>query len=118
MVYPATPPEKPLAPRWVGEFKSYENWCNKASSWIDKHAVCVDALGRRCLMGADFMRARDEGAFPVRFFWELIPMTDGVFVDSHADADGGCSSRYYDDDLISHGPTPAVADENNASESK
>jgi hypothetical protein len=33
-------------------------------------AICVDALGRRCNIGADFARARDEGAFPVRYFWE------------------------------------------------
>lgn len=59
-----------LKPRWAGQFTTFDMWVNKASGWIDKHAVCVDAKGRRCLIGKDFMLARDEGAFPIRFFWD------------------------------------------------
>lgn len=59
-----------LVPRWEREFKSFQQWVDKAPTWIDKEAVCIDAKGRRCLRGADFQRARDEDAFPVRFFWE------------------------------------------------
>jgi hypothetical protein len=65
-----------IVPNWAGEFTSYQQWVNKAQSWLKspdhRRAMCVDALGRRCAMGADFMRARDEGTFPVRFFWECV----------------------------------------------
>ncbi|MFI5296499.1 MAG: DUF5131 family protein [Polyangiales bacterium] len=51
-----------------GQFTSFEHWCNKAKSWIGgTGALCVDAKGRVLLVGKDFMRSRDEGAFPVRF---------------------------------------------------
>lgn len=59
-------------------FDSYEQWTAKASSWLTRHpdfdaksfrAYCFDAKGRRCWIGADFQRARDEGAFPVRWLW-------------------------------------------------
>lgn len=60
-----------LRPKWAGEFRTFNQWVNKASGWIDGKAVCVDAKGRRCQIGGDFMRARDENAFPVRFFWEF-----------------------------------------------
>lgn len=69
-------PTKPLdgyEPDWFGQFTTFDTWVNKASSWIDRNAVCVDAKGRRCLNGGDFMRARDEDAFPVRFFWTFKP---------------------------------------------
>lgn len=52
-----------------GEFRSHSEWVNKASSWIGfTGAKCFDAKGRRCRMGADFGRARDEDAFPVKFY--------------------------------------------------
>jgi hypothetical protein len=73
MPHPAQPCN--LKPRWEGQFTTFETWVNKASSWIDKDAVCIDAKGRRCLIGRDFMRARDEGAFPVRFFWNCEPLS-------------------------------------------
>ena len=56
------------------QFDSFEQWCSKASSWLtrrgsDDRAICFDAKGRRCRIGGDFMRARDEGAFPVSWVW-------------------------------------------------
>lgn len=75
---PATPCD--LVPKWAGEFRSFDDWVNFATprltGTVDRLtgsplvAVCIDALGRRCTMGAHFHRARDENAFPVRFFWE------------------------------------------------
>lgn len=62
-----------LRPNWVGEFRNFNHWVNYASGRIDKNAVCIDTKGRRCLIGRDFMRARDEGAFPVRYFWDCAP---------------------------------------------
>lgn len=53
-----------------GEFWSHQNWVNKAVSWIGgTNALCVDAKDRICRNGADMARARDEDAFPVRFWY-------------------------------------------------
>lgn len=53
-----------------GEFATFIQWVNKATSWIGgENALCVDAKDRVCRNGGDFMRARDEGAFPVRFYY-------------------------------------------------
>ncbi len=53
---------------WAGEFESHQKWVQKAASWIGGiGAKCYDAKGRRCRIGADFARARDENAFPVRY---------------------------------------------------
>ena len=53
-----------------GEFATYITWVNKASSWIGwTGAKCFDAKDRPCRNGGDMMRARDEDAFPVRWYW-------------------------------------------------
>ena len=53
-----------------GEFWCFTTWVNKATSWIGgMNALCLDAKDRRCRNGADMMRARDESAFPVRFWY-------------------------------------------------
>lgn len=59
-----------LKPHWAGEFRTFASWVAHAPSWIDRHAICIDAKGRRCLIGSDFQRARNENAFPVRYFWD------------------------------------------------
>ena len=63
-----------LVPKFAGEFTSYQQWVNKGSSWLaspeHRRAMCIDAIGRRVAIGADFIRAREEGTFPVYFFWE------------------------------------------------
>lgn len=56
------------------EFEHFHTWVNMASSWLTRRgpnarAICIDAKGRVCRIGKDFMRARDEGAFPVRWLW-------------------------------------------------
>lgn len=56
------------------QFETFQTWVNKASSWLRRRgefvrAVCFDAKGRHCGIGRDFMRARDDDAFPVRFLW-------------------------------------------------
>lgn len=71
-----------MVPLWAGEFTSHADWVNFATKrlvgttgthGVDAKAICVDALGRRCLGGADMARARDEDAFPVRYFFECLP---------------------------------------------
>ena len=53
-----------------GEFGSFGEWVDKAASWIGgTNPLCADAKGRVCEVGKDFMRARDEGAFPIRFWY-------------------------------------------------
>ncbi|USQ97286.1 hypothetical protein [Caulobacter sp. RL271] len=72
-----------LEPRWAGEFVSFDDWVNFATNRLagtvdplmggQVGSVCVDAFGRRCTMGGHFQRARDEGAFPVRYFFDCAP---------------------------------------------
>ena len=53
-----------------GEFSSHIQWVNKATSWIGwTGAKCYDAQGRPCRNGGDMGRARDENAFPVRWYF-------------------------------------------------
>ncbi len=74
---PATPTA--LVPMWAGEFRDFNDWVSFAGKRLtgcygefgqEVTAICVDAIGRRCSIGGDFMRARDEGTFPVRYFWQ------------------------------------------------
>jgi protein gp37 len=65
------------------QFRSFEHWVNKAQSWLGgvsggglRHkkpddAFCIDQRGRMLRVGLDFMRARDEGAFPVDIYRRL-----------------------------------------------
>lgn len=52
-------------------FTTFSGWVNQAQhAWKDcgvrsDHTVCIDARGRICSIGHDFMKARDEDAFPV-----------------------------------------------------
>ena len=73
-------------PEWIGQFDTFQDWVNHASRALTDFvgnlgepikAICVDAKGRRCHIGGDFMRARDESAFPVRYF-----VTGSVRIDS------------------------------------
>lgn len=62
----------------VCEFSSYNEWVTHARSWLGgisgggvrykprERVVCFDVQNRICHVGADFMRADREGAFPVR----------------------------------------------------
>lgn len=78
---PATPTD--LAPAWAGEFADFDDWVSKATNRLtgtydplmgdEVKAICIDAIGRRCTMGAHFMRARDERTFPARYFWDCRP---------------------------------------------
>jgi hypothetical protein len=49
----------------------YNDTAHGKTGWRGHHftALCFDQKGRRCRQGADFMRARDEGAFPVWWVW-------------------------------------------------
>jgi hypothetical protein len=72
-----------MRPDFKGEFKTFDDWVCRASRAIGERicptdttggvirAICIDAKGRRCQVGGDFMRARDDGSFPVKFFWDF-----------------------------------------------
>jgi flagellar biosynthesis/type III secretory pathway protein FliH len=53
-------------------FKDFDQWVNKASSWIAGHrkgtVICIDDAGNLCLIGEDFMAARDFKLFPVKAY--------------------------------------------------
>lgn len=68
-----------FVPEWLGQFDTFEDWVNHASRALADLTLedgvgntvatfCVDAKGRRCTCGHEFARARDEGAFPIRYF--------------------------------------------------
>lgn len=56
-------------------FHSFEHWVAKAQTWLHVTDRCIDACGRECAIGADFMRARDQGTFPVAIYRRL-PLRD------------------------------------------
>jgi hypothetical protein len=79
-------PLEGFAPNWAGQFDTFNDWVNHAAraltdtpegrpEWVP--FVCIDAKGRRCWQGKQFMRARDEDAFPIRYFWDFIPHKPG-----------------------------------------
>ncbi len=69
-------PEILLKPKIAGKFRNFENWVNSASRYLyKKDSICIDSKGRRCFIGKDFMRARDENAFPVYYFWDFEKIT-------------------------------------------
>lgn len=81
-------PLEGFQPDWAGQFDTFNDWVNHAPKALSGEEystggmgkdgegvrpICVDSLGRRCAIGKDFMIARDEGAFPVRYFWQMKP---------------------------------------------
>lgn len=49
-------------------FSTFVQWLNKSLTWINSGDLCIDSAGRICTIGRDFMRARDEGTFPVKVY--------------------------------------------------
>lgn len=83
-------PQIKVAPPFGDQtFDCFQQWVNRASSWLTCHpefndteqgeskgwrghhfkALCFDSFGRRCRNGGDMQRAHDEGAFPVWWIW-------------------------------------------------
>ena len=55
---------------WDGEFETYDEWARFGPHPPYRSAIFLDAHGRRCNTQRDFERARDDGAFPLRYYWE------------------------------------------------
>lgn len=70
-------------------FDSFQQWVDKAQGWFKSAGqrscdhICLDAAGRVCMIGRDFMRARDEGTFPVTVYL-IDPKAAPVFQTSPA----------------------------------
>ena len=62
------------------EFSSFQEWVNKASTWVNG-GICLDANGVELKIGADFMRARDEDAFPVTIMHKVGKKSAGRLID-------------------------------------
>lgn len=54
---------------WDGEFETYDEWARFGPQPPCRSATFLDAQGRRCISQQDFARAREDGAFPVRYYW-------------------------------------------------
>lgn len=71
------------------EFSSFQHWVNKAKSWFansgisTRETVCIDAVGRICTCGREFMRARDEGTYPITVY-HIDPIFTPVEIDYEA----------------------------------
>lgn len=70
------------------QFDTFLEWVNKAPSWLTRRgseirAICYDTKGRVCRIGGDFMRARDEDAFPVRWVWPDQVAAQAATVDKY-----------------------------------
>jgi len=52
---------------WDGELDTYDEWARFGPQPTYRSAIFLDAQGRRCITQPDFARARDDGAFPVRY---------------------------------------------------
>ncbi len=68
--------------RKLFEFSTFDNWCDTAkwkfadAGLSGRHALCIDTKGRICTKGAEFMRARDEGTFPIRVYAAVVTPED------------------------------------------
>lgn len=55
-------------------FDSEQEWVNKAQSWFANsgvrrgHYICIDANGRVCEKGKEFMRATAEKTYPITVY--------------------------------------------------
>jgi hypothetical protein len=71
-----------LSPFILGQFDTFNDWVNHAERALTGYRgsvgeevkpICIDDRGRRCHVGKDFARARDEGTFPIRYFIDMQP---------------------------------------------
>jgi len=61
--------EKAAENDWYGEFMTYDEWAIRGPQPPYRSATFQDGQGRPCITHQDFARARDDGAFPVRYRW-------------------------------------------------
>jgi protein gp37 len=62
------------------QFDTFQQWVNKANTWVNG-GICLDKAGRILSIGADMMRARDEGTFPVTIMHRVGKRRAGRLLD-------------------------------------
>lgn len=78
--------------QYLFKFDNFDEWCDKAKGMFKRAGIlgcnyhlCIDTKGRICPTGKEFMRARDENAFPIKVFIARItvitPTSAGVAVE-------------------------------------
>ena len=66
------------------EFSSLMKWEQKAPGWFrstgvpPSETVCIDAAGRICTCGRDFMRADKEGTYPIAVYDTVVARFMGM----------------------------------------
>ncbi len=62
-----------IIPKWVGTFHNYTHYVRnqEALKPFTRGAVMIDSRGRQVKGHGDFMRANQDRAFPVRWFFEM-----------------------------------------------
>lgn len=85
-------------------FDNFDHWVREAQQRLaysseEARALCFDAKGRRCWIGKDFMRARDEHAFPVRYIWpeQVGKLLDSAFNPGHIRPTSKLGPAFYQD---------------------
>lgn len=64
--------------RELFSFSSQQEWVNKAKSWYANcgvrapNYIAIDAAGRVCTKGAEFMRATQENTYPITVYELLV----------------------------------------------
>jgi len=85
-------------------FTSLQHWSNKAQGWFlgasvpPGDTVCIDAQGRLCRYGAQFMRAQEEGSYPIVVYRAdpVLPAEDATHRPEPVDGVAWVSSRNAD----------------------
>ena len=62
------------------QFDTFQRWVNKASTWVNG-GICLDRHGQELRNGGDFMRARDNGSFPVTIMHKVGKKAAGRLLD-------------------------------------
>eukprot|EP01037_Dinobryon_pediforme_P021009 gene21009-21763_t len=62
------------------EFKTFDQWVAKAPTWVNG-GICLDRHGKQLSIGGDFMRARDQGSFPVTIMHRVGKKAAGRLLD-------------------------------------
>lgn len=62
-------------------FHSFAEWVDKAPGRVFEDSACLDTAGNILRIGRDFMRARDEGLFPVTIVDRVGPERAGRLLD-------------------------------------
>jgi hypothetical protein len=88
---PQPAPAANLGPK-LFDFATFSRWVNHAQhAWKDagvpvNYTLCIDAKGRHCFIGRDFMIARDDGSFPVTVHLRRADLAEELGIATNAEA--------------------------------